>query len=283
MTLNNHNIRKICSPHTAALLFLVVVVACMMLPILWVLATSLRMPADTFKLPPSFIPSSPFMWSNYTQVFTAFPFFKFIWNSFVIAGCAVAGQVLSSAMAAYALSRIEFKGKNLVFLLILAGLMVPAQVTIIPLFILMSKLHLVDTRLSLILSNLVYPLGVFLLRQFMLTIPPDYDEAAYLDGAGRFTVFRTIILPMVKSAIVVVVVSHFLVVWNDFFKPLIFITSYEKMTLPLGLYTLKGYMGNGSITVILAGVVVSIIPPTIIFVFGQRYLVEGARIGGIKG
>lgn len=282
MTLN-HKIRKLYSLHTGVLLFLVIVVTCMILPILWVVATSFKIPADAFKLPPSFIPTPPFMWSNYGEVFTAFPFFKFIWNSFVIAGCAVAGQVFSSSMTAYALSRIEFKGKSLIFLFILAGLMVPAQVTIIPLFILMSKLRLVDTRLSLILSNLVYPLGVFLLRQYMLTIPASYDEAAYIDGAGRFTVFRKIILPMVKPAIIVVAVSHFLVVWNDFFKPLIFITSYDKMTLPLGLFTLKGYMGNGSISVILAGVVVSIIPPTLIFVFGQRYLVEGARIGGIKG
>ncbi|MCP4397484.1 MAG: carbohydrate ABC transporter permease [bacterium] len=281
--ISNHKRHKLWSLHTGTLLVLVGVVVCMLLPILWVLATSLKAPMDAFKLPPSFMPSPPFVWSNYTEVFTAFPFFTFIWNSFVIAGCAVTGQVFSSAMTAYALSRIEFKGKNLIFLLILAGLMVPAQVTIIPLFILMSKLHLVDTRISLIFSNLVYPLGVFLLRQYMLTIPKSYDEAAHLDGAGRFAVFRAIILPMVKPAIIVVAVSHFLLIWNDFFKPLIFITSYEKMTLPLGLYTLKGYMGNGSISVILAGVIVSIIPPTLIFIFGQQYLVEGARIGGIKG
>ncbi len=279
----NHKIQKMWSLHTGAIFFLVIVVIAMILPILWVIATSLKLPTDAFKLPPSFIPTPPFVWDNYRKVFTAFPFATFIWNSIVIAGCAVALQVFSSAMTAYALSRIEFRGKNLIFLLILSGLMVPAQVTIIPLFILMSKLHLVDTRLSLILSNLVYPLGVFLLRQYMLTIPASYDEAAYIDGAGRFTVFRSIILPMIKPAVIVVVVSHFLVVWNDFFKPLIFITAYDKMTLPLGLYTLKGYMGSGSISVILAGVVVSIIPPTLIFIFGQRYLVEGTRIGGIKG
>ena len=282
MTLNR-KLHKLYSLHSGVMLVLVGVATCVALPIFWVVSTSLKIPADAFKIPPSFWPTPPFVWNNYKEVFTAFPFFRFIWNSFVIAGCAVAGQVLFSSMAAYALSRIEFKGKNLIFLLILAGLMVPAQVTIIPLFILMSKLHLVDTLLSLILSNLAYPLGVFLLRQYMLTIPRSYDEAAYLDGAGRFTVFRAVIFPMVKPAIVVVAVSHFLAVWNDFFKPLIFITAYDKMTLPLGLYTLKGYMGSGSISVILAGVVVSIIPPTLIFIFGQRYLVEGARIGGIKG
>ena len=186
-------------------------------------------------------------------------------------------------MAAFALVRIPFKGSHIVFLLILAGMMVPAQVTIIPLFILMSKVGLYDSLYSLILPSMVYPLAVFLLRQFMATIPLSYDEAAYLDGAGRFTIFFQIILPMVRSSLAVAGIMHFLVVWNDFFRPLIFINSQRYMTLPLGLYTLNGFMGNGSTSVILAGVVLSIIPPALLYAFGQKYIIEGTAAGGIKG
>ena len=161
--------------------------------------------------------------------------------------------------------------------------MIPAQVTIVPLFLVIKTLNLMDTVFSLILPSLIYPLGIFLLRQYMLTLPKSYDEAAFLDGAGYFRIFRTIMLPMSMPTLVVIGVMHFIGVWNDFFKPLIFINTYEKMTLPLGMTILKGFMGNGNLSVILAGVMISVIPPLIFYVIGQRKLIEGMAMVGIKG
>lgn len=253
-----------------------------LLPLMWVFSTSLRLPQESLKLPPSFLPKHPFVWENYARVFSTVPFFRFFWNSFTVAFVAMCLQLIFSSMAAYALTRIPFRGKQIVFLLILAGMMVPAQVTIIPLFIMMSKMGLYDSLPALILPNMVYPLAVFLLRQFMATIPLSYDEAAYLDGAGRGTVFFHIILPQVRSSLAVAGIMHFLLVWNDFFRPLVFINSQSVMTLPLGLYTLNGFMGNGSLSVVLAGVILSIIPPSLLYAFGQRYIVEGTATGGIK-
>lgn len=254
-----------------------------LLPLLWTLSTSLRMPYESMRLPPSFIPKLPFIWGNYTEVFEKVPFLKFFLNSFIVAATATSLQLVCSAMAAFALSRIPFKGKEVIFLLILSGMMIPAQVTIIPLFIILSKIGLYNSLLSLILPNLVFPIGVFLLRQFMTTIPLSYDEAVYLDGGNRWTVFLKIILPMVRAPLMVAGIMHFLLIWNDFFRPLIFINSPDKMTLPLGLFTLQGHMGEGSISVVLAGVILTLIPPLLLYVFGQKYIVEGTSIGGIKG
>ncbi len=254
-----------------------------LLPFMWMFSTSLRLPRESFSLPPHFLPRFPLRWSNYAEVFDTFPFFLFVFNSAFVSFIAVSGQILTSSMGAFAFSRLHFKGRDALFVLVLAGLMVPTQVTIIPLFILMSKLGLIDTRVSLLLPSLIFPLGVFLIRQFMMTIPRDYDEAAFIDGASRFTVYSRIIVPMVKPPIIVAAMMHLLLVWNDFFRPLIFINSFEKMTLPLGLYALNGFMGAGSLSVILAGVILSIIPPIIFYIFGQQYLMLGLRTSGIKG
>jgi multiple sugar transport system permease protein len=252
------------------------------LPFLWIFSTSLRLPRESFSLPPQILPRPPFRWRNYAQVFETFPFALFVFNSALISSLAVAGQMLTSTMGAYAFARLHFRGRDALFVLVLAGLMVPSQVTIIPLFILMSKFGLVDTRAALLLPSLVFPMAVFLIRQFMLSLPRDYDEAAFIDGAGHFAVYARILVPMVKSPIIVSSMIHLLAVWNDFFRPLIFINTFEKMTLPLGLYALNGFMGAGSLSVILAGVVLSIIPPLVFYAFGQRYLMLGLRTGGIK-
>lgn len=265
-----------------AWVILALALAAILLPFMWIFATSLRLPRQSFTLPPRLVPRAPFVWSNYAEVFRTFPFFLFVFNSAFIAFTAVTGQLITSTMAAYAFARLKFRGRDALFVLVLAGLMVPAQVTIIPLFIFMSRLRLVDTRAALLLPALVFPLGVFLIRQFMMSIPKDYDEAAFIDGAGRFTVYSRILVPMVKSPIIVAAMIHLLAVWNDFFRPLIFINSFNKMTLPLGIYALNGFMGSGSLSVILAGVILSIIPPLLFYTFGQRYLMIGLRTSGIK-
>jgi multiple sugar transport system permease protein len=251
------------------------------MPLLWIISTSLRLPKDSFSLPPLFIPVE-FVVENYREVFTKLPFDKFILNSLFVTVVGTCAQICVTTMAAYAFARIKFVGKNVVFLMILAGLMIPIQSTIVPKFIVIRQMSLINTLWALILPAIIDPLAIFLLRQFMMTIPSSYDESAYIDGAGRFAIFTKIILPMSIPTIAVIVTIRSLVLWNDFFQPLIFINSYDYMTLPLGLTVLKGHMGNGSISIVLAGVVLSSIPPLLIYIFCQKQLMSSAVLAGLK-
>ena len=262
--------------------FLLLMAGFMLLPFMWIISTSFRLPQESFSLPPAFFPTS-FRVDNYRQVFTEFPFTAFILNSTIVTGVVVIGHVLFSSMAAYAFARIRFPGRDLIFIVFLSGLMIPIQVTIIPLYIFLAKLGLVDTQAALILPALINPLGIFLIRQLMLTIPFSYDEAAYMDGAGRFQVFLKIILPMSMPAVSTSSVLWFIAQWNDYFRPLIFINTYEKMTLPIGMTVLKGEYGSGNLSAIMAGVTVSLIAPLIFYIVGQKYLMNGIRAGGLKG
>lgn len=277
MKLNTKNYHKVFWNCIA--IFITVI---MLLPFLWILSTSLRLPKDSFKLPPSFLPTV-FEFGNYMEVFRQVPLLKYIGNSFFIAGLSTLAQIFITTMAAYAFARLNFKGKNILFIILLSGLMIPVQTTVIPIFIGYSKLHLVDTRIGVILPLLINPLGIFIVRQSMSTIPKNYDEAARLDGAGYWRTLFYIIIPMSKPSIMAVVVLAFVNSWNDFFRPLIFITSENKMTLPLGLTVLSGLMRTSSISIILAGVVVSAIPLLILFIVGQKYFLEGISLSGLKG
>jgi multiple sugar transport system permease protein len=261
-----------------------VIVALMLLPFCWVVSTSLRLPKESFKLPPVFFPTT-FHIENYAKVFEFVPeFTAFIKNSLFVSVVATSLQVIVTTMAAYAFARIEFRGRDGLFLMILSGLMIPSFSTIIPLFLIMKNLGLMDSVWAVILPYTINPFGIFLVRQFMLSIPKSYDEAAYLDGAGRFRIFWEIIVPMTKPAIIVAAVMWFLRSWNDFFYPFIFLTSWEKMTLPVGLTVLAGLESRANpVSVMLAGVTLSLIVPVLIFIFGQKYLVQGTALSGIKG
>jgi len=253
----------------------------MLAPFLWIISTSLRLPKDSFSLPPAIFPTS-FHLGSYAEVFIRVPFLGFILNSLKISLIIVAGHILISSMAAFAFSRIRFPGRNMLFLIFLSGLMIPAQVTIIPRFILMSKLELVDTHWALILPGLINPFGIFLIRQLMMSISTTYDEAAYMDGASRRYVFLKIVLPMAFPAVAVTSVMTFIGTWNDFFGPLIFLNSFEKMTLPIGMAVLSGAFGQGNLSAILAGVTISLSIPLLFYIAGQKYLIEGISTGGLK-
>ncbi|REE85171.1 carbohydrate ABC transporter membrane protein 2 (CUT1 family) [Paenibacillus taihuensis] len=253
----------------------------MLSPFLWIISTSLRLPKDSFSLPPAIFPTD-FNFNNYAEVFNRVPFADFIGNSLKISLLIVVGHIFISSMAAFAFSRISFPGRNLIFIIFLAGLMIPGQVTIIPQFILISRLGLIDTHWALILPALINPLGIFMIRQMMMTISSTYDEAAYMDGASRMWVFLKVILPMVFPAIAVTSVMTFIANWNDFFRPLIFLNTFEKMTLPLGMTVLTGTFGSGNLSAILAGVTLSLVVPLLFYIFGQKYLVEGITAGGLK-
>lgn len=260
---------------------MVMITVLMLMPIGWMLGTSMRQSKESFVLPPSFWPTQ-FNLDNFKQVFHAIPILKFAWNSLFITFLAAAFMVLFISMAAYAFARINFKGKNILFIFMLAGLMIPVQSTIVPVFLIIRKLNLIDTKWALIVTSIYYPLGLLMLRQFMMTIPKSYDEAAVCDGAGKLTIFFRVILPMSKSTIMVAFVMHFVSVWNNFFSAMIFLNSTAKMTLPLGITVLNTTDGNSNMPLMTSAVLLTLIPPMIIYIFGQKYLMQGNMISGVK-
>ena len=260
---------------------MVMITVLMLMPIGWMLGTSMRQSKESFVLPPSFWPTQ-FNLDNFKQVFHAIPIWKFAWNSLFITFLAAAFMVLFTSMAAYAFARINFKGKNILFIFMLAGLMIPVQSIIVPVFLIIRKLNLIDTKWALIVTSIYYPLGLLMLRQFMMTIPKSYDEAAVCDGAGKLTIFFRVILPMSKSTIMVAFVMHFVSVWNNFFSAMIFLNSTAKMTLPLGITVLNTTDGNSNMPLMTSAVLLTLIPPMIIYIFGQKYLMQGNMISGVK-
>lgn len=260
---------------------MVMITVLMLMPIGWMLGTSMRQSKESFVLPPSFWPTQ-FNLDNFKQVFHAIPILKFAWNSLFITFLAAAFMVLFTSMAAYAFERINFKGKNILFIFMLAGLMIPVQSIIVPVFLIIRKLNLIDTKWALIVTSIYYPLGLLMLRQFMMTIPKSYDEAAVCDGAGKLTIFFRVILPMSKSTIMVAFVMHFVSVWNNFFSAMIFLNSTAKMTLPLGITVLNTTDGNSNMPLMTSAVLLTLIPPMIIYIFGQKYLMQGNMISGVK-
>ena len=260
---------------------MVMITVLMLMPIGWMLGTSMRQSKESFVLPPSFWPTQ-FNLDNFKQVFHAIPILKFAWNSLFITFLAAAFMVLFTSMAAYAFARINFKGKNILFIFMLAGLMIPVQSIIVPVFLIIRKLNLIDTKWALIVTSIYYPLGLLMLRQFMMTIPKSYDEAAVCDGAGKLTIFFRVILPMSKSTIMVAFVMHFVSVWNNFFSAMIFLNSTAKMTLPLGITLLNTTDGNSNMPLMTSAVLLTLIPPMIIYIFGQKYLMQGNMISGVK-
>lgn len=260
---------------------MVMITVLMLMPIGWMLGTSMRQSKESFVLPPSFWPTQ-FNLDNFKQVFHAIPILKFAWNSLFITFLAAAFMVLFTSMAAYAFARINFKGKNILFIFMLAGLMIPVQSTIVPVFLIIRKLNLIDTKWALIVTSIYYPLGLLMLRQFMMTIPKSYDEAAVCDGAGKLTIFFRVILPMSKSTTMVAFVMHFVSVWNNFFSAMIFLNSTAKMTLPLGITVLNTTDGNSNMPLMTSAVLLTLIPPMIIYIFGQKYLMQGNMISGVK-
>ena len=269
--------------HWLVMLFLFLVSAITLLPFLWVVSTSLRTPAQSFTLPPKWIPTD-LAFENYSQVFIQIPFWNQLLNSFIITLSVVAGQVITAALAGYAFARLKFPARTVVFWIVLATMMIPGMATIIPLFILVSRgLHINDTLWALIIPSIPTAFGTFLLRQYFMSIPDDYEEAGLVEGANQWQIFYKIYLPLAAPGMAILSILTFNGKWNDYFTPLIFMNTQSRFPITLGIVDLQGYMGTGSISVVLAGIVLSTIPVVIIYLFGQRYLIEGLMVGGIKG
>ncbi len=267
-----------------ALAYLLLTIASLLLlaPFIWLLSTSLRLPRESFTLPPKWLPSD-FYIQNYGEVFARVAFFRFFRNSVFISAMVVAGQLVFASMAAYAFARLRFPAKNVLFFLLMAGLMIPVQATIIPVFILIKNMGLNDSLWSLILPSWSTAFGVFLLRQYFLTIPNELEDAARIDGASVWQIYWHVMLPLIRPALAVLAILTFNASWNEYFRPLIFLTTPESFTLPLGLVSLRGLFGSGSVSVVLAGVVLSLLPVLILYILSQKYLVEGITATGIKG
>lgn len=261
---------------------LLVGAAVMMLPFVWMFSTSWRLAKESFSLPPQWLPTS---WriENYQEVLDSIPFVAFVLNSLKVTALITCGQLVTCSMAAYAFARLRFPGREGLFLLFLSQLMVPQQVTIIPVFILIRVFGLLDTHWALIIPALFSAFGTFLLRQFFLTIPTELEDAARVDGAGYVRTFVQIILPLAGPALSTLTIFTFNFYWNEFFRPLLFISTWERMTLPLGLTVMRGYLGVGNVAAIMAGVSMGILPVLLVFVLAQRYLIEGVTLTGIKG
>jgi multiple sugar transport system permease protein len=255
----------------------------MLMPFLWMFSTSLRPASESMKLPPQFLPTR-FQYQNYLEAINSnIPYFSMLRNSAIVTLIVTATQLFTCSMAAYSFARLTFPGRNIIFAILMCTLMVPIQVTIIPLFIAMSRMKLTNTLASIILPYLTSMFGVFLLRQFFSTLPRELEDSAKVDGASPYRTFFWIILPQAGPSLSALGIITFNNTWNNYFTPLIFISSWNKMTLPLGIAALEGYMGSGNLSAVMASVTLAILPVLIIFLLAQRFFIEGLALSGIKG
>lgn len=250
-------------------------------PFVWMIGSSLKGNSEMFQIPPVLFPKVP-RWQNYIDAVSSVNFGQGFLNSIKLAVINTFGQVLTSAMAGYALGKLKFKGSDLVFGAFIAIMMVPYTVIVIPIFAMFSKLGLIDTHLSIILMTFAYmPMGVFLCRQFIMSLPNDLFDAAVIDGAGYTRIFFTIVLPLIKPALASLAIFSFLWNWNSYFTPMIFLTSQDKFTVPLLLQMFKGKHSTNW-ALIMAASTISVMPALIVYLFGQKYIVEGITITGMK-
>lgn len=260
---------------------LILVSLSMIIPFFWMVSTSLKDFSQVFNLPPNWIPK-PVVWSNYPDSFTALPFARAYWNSFYIAAIVVSSQLLTCSMAGYAFARIKFPGRDTIFIVFLATLMIPQQITIIPTYLIMRDLGWLDTHLALIVPSALFSaFGVFLLRQFIKGLPEELEESAILDGANRWRIYWQIIIPLIKAPLAALAIFSFLGQWNNFFVPNIFLSTPEKFTIPLLLNQFRGlYVTDW--TLMMAAATIAVIPLLVVYLIGQRYIIEGVALTGLK-
>lgn len=252
-----------------------------MIPFLWMISTSFKSRGALMSIPIEWIPKKP-TWDAYIKMFTKFPFAKTIGNSLFISVTYTLITLLSSSMAAFAFAKLRFPGNNALLSCYLATMMIPTQVTMIPLFVIMNRLGLTDTYSSVIMPSIFRPFAVFMLVQQMRTIPNDFLDAARIDGANVFQVYRNVALPLCVPSLATLSITTFMESWNDYLWPLLMLTDKNKMTLPIALSTLNGQY-NTEYNVLMAGSLISMIPIILIYIFAQRYFKGSMMAGGIKG
>ena len=252
-----------------------------LIPFLWMISTSFKSRGALMSIPIEWIPENP-TWDAYIKVFSKFPFAKTIANSLFISVSYTAITLLSAAMAAFAFAKLRFTGSRVIFGGYLATMMIPTQVTMIPLFVIMTKLGLKDTYASVIMPSIFRPFAIFLLVQQMRTIPEDLLAAARIDGAGVFQVFRKIALPLCVPSLATLSITTFMESWNDYLWPLLMLGDKNKMTLPIALSTLNGQYAT-EYNVLMAGSLISMVPIIVIYMIAQKQFKSGMMAGDIKG
>lgn len=253
----------------------------MLAPLVWLLVQSFTEEGDAFGIPPGWLPK-PFTTQNFQDIDGLIPFWRMALNSLIVAVISTGGSLLVSVLAAYGFSRLPFRGRDRIFALMLAALMVPVQMTIIPVFILMRNLHMIDTLQALWLPALINVFSIFFFRQYFNTIPKELDEAARIDGASHLWILFRLIVPLSGPALAAMAILTFEASWNNYFGPLIFLSSHDKMTLPIGLVTLQAGQGGSSV-VVFAAITAVVVPVLVVFLIFQRSFVASIASAGIRG
>jgi multiple sugar transport system permease protein len=260
---------------------LVFAAVAMVAPFVWAILTSLKTFGEATQVPPTILPSE-FQWKNYSDVVTNLPFLDFYRTTIVTTAAKVVGQVLLCSLAGYAFARIQFPGRNLLFVLYLSVLMVPFQLFLIPQYVIMTKLHWVNSLQALIVPGLFSAFGTFLLRQSFLAVPKDLEDAAKIDGCNHFQIYWYIMLPLVRSGLVALAILTFIWAWNDFLWPLVVINSPDRLPLSAGLALLQGQYVT-DFPLLMAGATLATLPVIVVFVILQRQFIEGIATTGVKG
>ena len=253
------------------------------LPFLWMLSSSFKPIGSGIRFPPQFIPSH-WVWNNYPLVFKTIPFLGFMRNSLVVTGGVIIGEVLSTSIVGYSFARLRYPGRDVAFILLLATMMIPFPVTMVPTFVLFNLIHWVNTYLPLIIPAwFAPPFAVFLLRQFFMTVNRELDDAAKVDGCSELRILFQILMPLSKPALTTVAIFSFTANWNDFLGPLIYLSDARKFTLALGINYLRSFRGGGDLAPQMAASLMFSAPCIVLFFVAQRYFVQGIVTTGIKG
>jgi len=267
--------------HALIHLFLIGGVVFMFIPLAWTLSTSLKSPGEVYIFPPTWIPKK-ILWSNYLDAVTAIPFFRYLWNTTYITLASILGKVLSITLVAFSFARLQWRGRDAVFLLMLSTMMLPPHITLIPQFILFKYWGWIDTFKPLIVPAFFGgPWLTFLVRQYFMTLPRELDDAARIDGCSSFGVYWRIIMPLAKPAILIVIIYVFNGTWNEFLLPLVFLQSPENFTLALGLRMFQGESST-SWNLLMAASLLTMLPVIILFFFSQRHFIQGIVFTGVK-
>lgn len=268
--------------HSVGYVLMTLVVIAFALPFLWMVSTSLKTLDQVGAYPPQIVPY-PLAWGNYAEVFRDLPFLRFIGNSLFISALVVVGSLLSSSLAAYGFGRLRFPGRDVWFIVVLATMMLPFIVTLIPQYVIVYRIHLLNTYVPLILPAFFgNPFFIFLLRQFMLTIPREIDEAARIDGCGWWRVYQSLILPLCKPALAAVAIFAFVGSWQEFLTPLVYLNRQELFTVSLGIQLFSGQY-QSYYNLMMAAALIALLPIIVVFLAAQRYFIQGVVLTGIKG
>ena len=254
----------------------------MLLPFAWLFSMSFRQVADAYKMPPSFLPPS-LDFTNYVGVLkSSVPFLQIYVNSVEIAVLVTVGQLVTCTLAAFAFSRLQWRGRDTLFVILLVGLMFPAQVTILPIYLGYAKIGLINKPIGLALMYLTSSFGIFLMRQFMQSQPKVLEEAALMDGAGYLKIFWRISLPQLRPALSALGIITFTQTWNYYFQAKVLLGPQNAMTLPLAMDILRGYLGQGNLAVVMAALSMSVLPVLLLFLLAQKFVIEGVTMSGIR-